>query len=228
MQESKMSMQGDLILEKVSPISKVNTNSFWEMAFSSLPFFDKSKRDILGWKIKNFPNVWRGLWRIGIAKIFHVPAFYGTLEICIVKSNGRMIDYGLVSTRVVTDTGVGFIVDAWQNLVELENMKYHALGTGSTAEDQTDTALVTELTTEYTSDVRATGTTAENAANIFESVGTNILDGTPGAALREHGLFDQAATGGGVLFDRTVFAAVTLSSGDSMVSTYRVTFTAGS
>lgn len=136
-------------------------------------------------------------------------------------------DYGVVGRKVVTDVGVGYIVDAFQNSVELENMKYHGLGTGSTAENQTDTALVTELTTEYTGNVRATGTTAEGAsANIYSTVATNTLDGTPGGALREHGIFSQAATGGGVLLDRTVFAAITLSSGDSLQSTYQLTLSA--
>lgn len=134
---------------------------------------------------------------------------------------------GLAGFRVVTDVGVGYIVDAWQNSVELENMKYHGLGTGSTAEAAGDTALVTELTTEYTGNVRATGTTTEGAsANIFRSVATNTLDGTPGAALREHGLF--SASSSGVLMDRTVFAAITLSSGDSLASTYDQTQVAGS
>ena len=136
---------------------------------------------------------------------------------------------GLASFRVVTTTGVNFIVDAFQNSVEVENLKYHALGTGSTGELIGDTALVTELTTEYTGNVRATGTTTEGAsANIYRTVGTNTLDGTPGAALREHGIFDQAATGGGTLLDRTVYGAITLSSGDSLQSTYDLTFTGGS
>jgi hypothetical protein len=135
---------------------------------------------------------------------------------------------GEVGRKLITDAGVGFLVDAWQNSVELENMKYHALGTGSTAEAQGDTALVTELTTEYTGNVRATGTTTEGAtANIFRTVATNTLDGTPGAALREHGLLSQAATGGGVLWDRTVYAAITLSSGDGLQSQYDMTATAG-
>lgn len=137
---------------------------------------------------------------------------------------------GLASFRVVTTAGVGYIVDAFQNSVEMENQKYHGIGTGSTAEAVGDTALVTELTTEYNPDsTRATGTTTEGAsANIYRTVGTNTLDGTPGAALREHGIFDQAATGGGVLLDRTVYAAITLSSGDSLQSTYDHTQTAGS
>lgn len=136
---------------------------------------------------------------------------------------------GLASFRIVTTAGVNFIVDAFQNSVELEILIYHALGTGSTAEDVGDTALVTELTTEYTGNVRATGSATEGAsANIFRTVGTNTLDGTPGAALREHGIMSQAATGGGTLLDRTVYAAITLSSGDSLQSTYDHTQTAGS
>lgn len=135
-------------------------------------------------------------------------------------------DYGVVSRKVVTTVGVGFIVDAFQNSVEVENMKFHGLGTGSTAEAVGDTALVTELTTEYTGNVRATGTTAESAANIFQSVATNTLDsGTPN--LREHGLFSASAAG--VLLDRSVFAGIALDGtvGDALTSDYRLTFTAG-
>lgn len=142
----------------------------------------------------------------------------------------KRLNLGLASTRVVTDAGVAFIVDAFQNSVEVENLKFHGIGTGSTAEAAGDTALVTELTTEYNpNSTRATGTTTEGAtANIYRTVGTNTLDGTPGAALREHGVFSQAATGGGTLLDRTVFAAITLSSGDGLQSTYDLTLTAGS
>lgn len=134
---------------------------------------------------------------------------------------------GLAGTKVVTDVGVAYIVDAFQNSVEVENMKFHGLGTGSTAENATDTALVTELTTEYTGNVRATGTTTEGAsANIYRTVATNTLDGTPGAALREHGIFSASTVG--VLLDRTVYAAITLVSGDGLASTYDLTLTAGS
>lgn len=134
-------------------------------------------------------------------------------------------DFGIVGDKVITDVGVGFLVDAWQNIVELEIMKYHGLGTGTTAENQTHTALVTELTTEYTGDVRATGSTTEGAsANIFRTLGTNTLDGTPGAALREHGIFSASTVG--VMWDRTLFSAITLSSGDGLASTYDMTASA--
>lgn len=131
---------------------------------------------------------------------------------------------GLAGLKSVTDVGVGFIVDAFQNSVEVENMKYHGIGTGTTAESAAQTALVTELTTEYNPDsTRATGSLTEGAsANIFRTVGTNTLDGTPGAALREHAIF--SASSAGVMLDRTLYAAITLSSGDGLQSTYDLTF----
>jgi hypothetical protein len=138
-------------------------------------------------------------------------------------------DYGVVCRKVVTNNGVAHIVDAHDNTVELENLNFHAIGTGSTAEAAGDSALVTELTTEYTGNVRATGTQTQPSANIYRSTATNTLDsGTP--ILREHGLMSQAATGGGVLFDRSVFAAITLdgTAGDALQSQYSVTYTAGS
>jgi len=152
------------------------------------------------------------------------------LALCVFRADGSIEDYGIVGRHVVTTAGVNFIVDAFQNSVEVENLKFHGIGTGSTAEATGDTALVTELTTEYNPDnTRATGTTTEGAsANIYRTVGTNTLDGTPGAALREHGIFSQAATGGGTLLDRTVYAAITLSSGDGLQSTYDLTCSAGS
>lgn len=136
-------------------------------------------------------------------------------------------DYGLVSKRVVTTVGAGFIIDAFQNIVEIENMKYHALGTGVTAEAVGDSALVTELTTEYTANVRATGTTTEFSPLVYQTVATNTLDsGAP--VIREHGVFSASAAG--VLLDRSLFGAITLdgANGDGLTSDYRFTITAGS
>jgi hypothetical protein len=138
-------------------------------------------------------------------------------------------DHGVVSRKVVTNAGVGFIVDAFQNSAELENLRYHALGTGTNAEAVGDTALQTELTTEYTGNQRAQGTITESAANIFQTVGTNTLDsGTP--AITEHGILSQQATGGGTLLDRSQFAAINLNggNGDGLQTDYRLTLTAGS
>lgn len=179
------------------------------------------------WKWSNKKNIARGLNKILVAKEHQIPTFYGALYIKHFTQD-EVIDYGLVSLRVVTTVGVNFIVDAFQNSVELEILKYHGIGTGGTAEAAGDTALVTELTTQYSSDnTRATGTTIEGAsANIYRTVATNTVDAT--VAITEHGIFSQAATGGGTLLDRSLFSVVNMISGDSLQTTYDLTFTAGS
>lgn len=200
------------------------------------------RADRIGWsyKVRNVPNIWRGWWRIRVARALGIPTFYGELKASVLRCtcdvrgqhpgqrcpNGRWLNYGTVSYRVITDAGVAYIVDAFQNTTELENLKYHGLGTGTTAEAATQTALVTELTTEYNpNSTRATGTTAETSANIYQSVATNTVDAA--AAVTEQGLFSQAATGGGTMFDRSVFSVINLASGDSLQTTYLGTFSSG-
>ena len=141
-------------------------------------------------------------------------------------NSGKVDDYGTVRRKVITTAGVGFLVDAWQNIVELEIMKYHGIGTGAVAEAVGDTALGAELTTQYIVDgTRATGSTIEGAgANVFRTLGTNTVDAA--AAITEHGILSIATTGG-VLWDRSVFSVINLASGDSLASTYDMTASSG-
>jgi hypothetical protein len=202
--------------------------SIWNIIQGINPL-SKDSEGIRLWKLRNLWNINRGFWKICIAKTFGIRTVYGALYLKKIAANREITDYGLVAVRVVTNAGVELIVDAFQNTVELKSFKYHALGTGSTAEAVGDTALVTELTTEYASNVRATGTTTEGATgNIYKTVATNTMDEAPSTAIREHGILIQAATGGGTLLDRTVFSAINLASGDGLQSEYQLTFTAGS
>jgi hypothetical protein len=188
------------------------------------------------WKLRNLPFLMAGGICVLLAHLFTVvtgfPVMYGTLRAMKFDGNlGIWVDYGVVGYKVVTTAGVGYIVDAFQNSVELEDMKYHGYGTGTTAEASGDTALVTELTTQYATDnVRPTGTTTEGAsANIYRTVATLSPNAGGTIAITEHGVFSQAATGGGVLLDRTVFSAINLvASSDSLQTTYELTLTAGS
>ena len=182
--------------------------------------------EVRQWRRANVRHLWRGLRRVLASRLLKLPTMYGQLSLVVIRTDGTWFDYGLASLRVVTDTGVGYIVDAFQNLVELENMKFHGLGTGGAAEAAGNTALTTELTTQYTPDnTRATGTTIEGAtANIYRTVGTNTVDGT--AAVTEHGIFSAAT--GGVMLDRSLFSVVNLASADSLQSTYDLTFVSGS
>lgn len=155
-------------------------------------------------------------------------AIIGNLWLAKIDREGLQHDLGLASCRVITTTGVNYVIDAFQNLVELENMKYHGLGTGGSAEAVGNTALTTELTTQYAaSNTRPTGTTGEQAgnANVYESVATITVSAT--VAATEHGIFSQAATGGGVMLDRTLFTVVNLASSESLQATYQFTMVSG-
>jgi len=152
----------------------------------------------------------------------------GHLWLTRVDRRGQQWDLGLAGCRVVTTAGVNFIVDAFQGIVEPENMKYHGVGTGAGAEAIGNTALTTELTTQYqVSNTRPTGSLGELAgnANVFETTATITVSSA--VAITEHGIFSQAAVGGGVLLDKTLFAAVNLASGESLQAQYDLTFTAG-
>lgn len=182
------------------------------------------------WRRANFANLLRGAGRVLAARRLNVAHMYGAVWLTVHRGDGRVEDLGLASLRVVTTAGVNYLVDALQNLTEPENLKYHGFGTGTTAEASSDTALVTELTTEYATDnTRPTGTLTEGAtANVFRTVATLAPDGAGDLAITEHGIFSQAATGGGTLWDRSKFAAVTLARGiDSLQVTYDATFAAG-
>lgn len=180
-----------------------------------------------GYTVRNAPNLWRGYWRHAIAEALGISHIYGRLYVQLRRVDGSVVNYGLVSTRVVTTAGVNWLVSAFANTVEPEIMKYHGVGTGTTAEATADTALVTESTTALNPDsTRATGTTTVGASNnIYRTVGTVTFDAT--AAITEHGIFSQAATGGGTLWDRSVFSAINVISGDSIAFTYEATFSAG-
>jgi len=184
-------------------------------------------REVDEYRFRNAANVLRGIGTIAVARAVGAPTFFGVVSHQLTRKSGEILDLGVVSCRVVTTTGCGFIVDAFQNLVELENMKYHGFGTGSNAEAAGNTALHTELTTEYAvNSTRPTGSTTEASATVYRTVATLSPDAS--AAITEHGIFDQAATGGGVLLDKSLFTVINLISGDSLQTTYDLTFTAGS
>ena len=166
----------------------------------------------------------RGLQGTGI---FGVGRLYAT----VIRGDGSLEHLGLLSTKVITDAGVAFLVDDWDvntasATFDITTLKYHGCGTGTNAEAVGDTALQTESTTALNPDsTRATGTQSQPSANILRSVGTLTFDAS--AAVTEHGLFSQAATGGGTLWDRSQFSAINVVSGDSIQFTYSCTVSSG-
>lgn len=186
----------------------------------------------LSWTIRNRarPNFITGWLMVHVARAFSrltgIPTITSQLSLRL-RHAGTWTDYGIVGYRVVTSAGVNFLVDDWtDSTTAITNMKYHGVGTGTTAENATDTAIETESTTVLNPDsTRATGTMTQPSANIQQSVGTLTFDGS--AAITEHGIC-SAASGAYSLWDRTVFSAVNVVSGDSIQFTYQCTLTAGS
>ena len=100
------------------------------------------------------------------------------------------------------------------------NYKYIAIGTGATAEANTQTALVTEVETRVSGTQTQQTTTTTN--DTYRCVSTLSITGT--RALQESGIFDQLAAGGN-MFCRGVYTTVNLSNGDSFQVTWNIQFT---
>jgi len=158
-----------------------------------------------------------------IGGMLGVLTMYGTLSAKIIRADGTIIDLGPVGMRVVTDAGVAFLVDDWDDdTTDITNMNFHDSGTGDTGGEL---AADTTLETQAGPTTRATGVKSQPSANILRSVGTIAYTGT--LAIVEHGLFSQAAQGG-TLWDRTVFSVINVVNLDSIQFTYDCTLTAGS
>jgi hypothetical protein len=188
----------------------------------------------LSWTLRNALR-WSFIWGLlvnwlaaSFSKLTGVPTITAELAVRVRRADGEWIDYGVVSRRVVTDAGVAFLVDDWDdNTTDLTTFNYHGCGTGTTAENANQTALVTESTTILNPDsTRATGTKSQPAANQLRSTGAVTFDGS--GAITEHGILSQAATGGGTLWDRSVFSAINVASGDSISFQYTCTINSGS
>lgn len=143
----------------------------------------------------------------------------GRLYATKISFDGSTTDYGLVSTKVVTDAGVSAMVSAFRALFTISDFKYHASGTGVAAEAAANTALGTEVGT------RVAGTQVVGAtANVYKTVAT--LTYGAAFAVTEHGLLSALTVG--TLLDRSVFAAINVANGDSIEFTYELTLPSGS
>lgn len=132
---------------------------------------------------------------------------------------GRWYDYGVVSRKVITDAGVAFIVDDWDtSATDITNFNSHGYGTGTASEAVGDIALGAEQETP-----RGAGTKSQPAANQLRSVQTHTFAAT--FAITEHGIFSAATAG--TLWDRSVFSAINVVSGDAIQATYTATLSSG-
>lgn len=146
--------------------------------------------------------------------------FFGFLWAKVQNADGSVrLDDRLVSVKEVTAVFAKRLVDAMTTSGDvINNFQYHKMGAGSTAETDTETALVTQQTG-ATCGVQTHGASSQ----IFSCVGTITAGSAYGC--REHGIFN--ASTGGILLDRSVVTAIDLNANDIVTWTYNLTVNAG-
>ncbi len=190
------------------------------------------------YQIMNWKAHWRAFWMGSVVavhggtfvllnavdRLFGLPrgrgwiTYRGELNAAIIRG-GKRIDLGCVSRRVVTNAGVTYLRDDFNDgASDINTFNYHDSGTGTNAEAVGDTALQTPA-----GPARVAGTKSVPASNQFRTVAT--INYTGAAAITEHGLF--SASSAGTLWDRSVFSAINVANGDGIQFTYTLTITAG-
>lgn len=238
MLNSRVSTQSAVYIKKVEGYPVDSKLSLAAMLHWSLPCRGL-RSEVLRWRIANAKMFLSELWRLRLMlyaqRVTGYPFLYSQLWLTKIDGlTGEHIPYGLASLRLVTNAGRDEIVDEFDAATaagfDLTSFNFHGIGTGTTAPAVGNTALETELTTEYNpNSTRATGTQSQPTSDVYRTVATNTLDsGTP--AVTEAGVLSQAATGGGVLLDRFTFAAINLvgANGDGLQTTVNLTLPAGS
>ena len=182
--------------------------------------------DKVGWTEFYAANKWKegcvdGQCTKFIAPQIHSQRFLGKLTLTKRAADGTVLaSYGPY-TNTIVNTGESALVDTFQGLFTLSDFKWLGFGLSSAAITEADTGCTTELNTQYTGDQRVTGGQGENATNIYETSG--VLTADESATIEEFCLMNQAATGGGTMWARVLTGTITLTTGNTLTATYRLT-----
>lgn len=212
---------------EVEPTADVNLSSSLAMRVNRGP--SRWVKAPFRWRLRNWLRMLASaelilpLWVAWLRLISPRGVMFATAELRgrVTRSDGTVEDFGVLGRHLVTTAGKTFLASAFANSVEPEVMKYAGFGTGTAAAVVGDTALQTELTTQYATDnTRPTGSQSTTGAT-YTTIATLAPDAA--VAVTEWGLFSQASNAGGTLFDRQVFAAVNLGTSDTLAVTYVLT-----
>lgn len=131
--------------------------------------------------------------------------------------DGKLKDERRDSMNVITTNGKEFLASFLKSSVASGitwPMKFIAIGTGTNAENASDSALQTEA-------ARNTGTVTYTSGAIYEVV-ASFPAGTGTGAITEYGLLSTASAG--TLFSRDTESAINKGASDSLVVTTQITF----
>jgi hypothetical protein len=149
---------------------------------------------------------------------------FGFLSAVVHNPDGSIKkDYGLVGVREVTAVFAKRLVDAMVTSGDvIDNFNQHKQGSGSTAETDTETALVAAQSGAQVATGNALATHG-TSSQIYQTVGA--ITATTAYEIREHGVFN--ASTGGILLDRSVVTAIAVNTDDVVTWTYQLTVNAG-
>lgn len=137
----------------------------------------------------------------------------------IIRPDGKIRNLGIICRKCVTDDFVEFLVTKLIAAGNINLFEWHDAGIGTTAENATDSALVTPW-----GGARVEGTQVEGAsANIYKTVAT--IPFTSAKAITEHGVFSASTSG--ILADRSVFSEINVDTNVSIEFTYGLTVNSG-
>jgi len=141
----------------------------------------------------------------------------GEIEILLLDKDGKIKDVRRI-TNVITNTGKAQTAGLINGVVTTA-FTYIAIGTGTTAESESDTALETESHRESATCSRVTTNVTDDTAQLQAT-----FSGYTGTeAVTESGVFD--ASSGGNMLCRKTFSAINVDwdAGDSLQITWKIT-----
>lgn len=147
-------------------------------------------------------------------RLFRMPR---VADLLMGRPDRRAAQFGLVVTG-----GANFLaadMASGQASPRISSMNFHDSGTGTVAATSTDSGLGAQAGPA----TRATGSQSLPTPNQYKSVG--LISYAGGLAITEWGLF--SASTAGTMWDRRVFGAINVVSGDSIQYSYTLTISAG-
>jgi hypothetical protein len=153
---------------------------------------------------------------ISVYAELYIKHFHSTMRDPFTGEMGWLENVGRVSVDKVTTAFRDFEID--QLIAETSaygDFKFHEVGTGNTAEANSQTALITP-----SGIARATGTQVEASASVYRSVATVTADATE--TWEEHGIFNASTSG--TMLDRSLPSpAPAVVASDTVQFTYELT-----
>ena len=150
----------------------------------------------------------------------------GVLRFDVIRDGAIVASYGPYHNTIVNEGETllrdCFNANAGTACTQIALLKFHGLGTSSAAIAETDGGCTTELTTQYTGDVRATGSQTTNGTNVYRTIGTNTIDSGGPVSIEEFCLMDTAS-GAGNMWTRILTGTITLQTNDGLQTTYDLT-----